>query len=57
MPTCKITKKTLSQILLHAFCLHFLRIHTITFYEDALKVCKHNFSQEMLAESISLPIQ
>ena len=27
MPNCKSTKKTLSHILRHAFCLHFLRIH------------------------------
>ena len=26
MPTCKFTKKTLSPIPLHVFCLHFLRI-------------------------------
>ena len=26
VPSCKLTKKTLSHILLHAFCLHFLRI-------------------------------
>ena len=27
MPTYKFTKKTLSHILLHVFCLHFLRTH------------------------------
>ena len=33
MPTCKLMKKTLSHIVLYAFCLHFLRINTITFSE------------------------
>ena len=35
MPTNKLMKKTLSHILLHAFCLHFLRIHTNTFWKFA----------------------
>ena len=32
MPTCKLTRKTLSHILLHVFCLHFLRIHHNYFF-------------------------
>ena len=51
MPTFKLTKKTLSHII-HAFCLHFLRILTTTFPEEALKVSQHNFFQEVLAETI-----
>ena len=47
MPTFKLMKKTLSRIVLYAFCLHFFRINTITFSEDALKVCEHNFIQEI----------
>ena len=46
MSTCKLTKKTISHIPLHTFCLHFLRKHTITFSEEALKVCEHNFFPE-----------
>ena len=41
MPTCKLTKKTFSHILPHEFCLHFPRIQTITFSEEALKECEH----------------
>ena len=48
MPTCKLTKKTLSHILLHAFCLHFLRIHhdycftiTISFRKNKRNVVIH----------------
>ena len=43
----QVNEKTLSHILPHAFCLHFLRIHTIAFSEEALKVSKHNFFQEV----------
>ena len=32
IPTCKFTKKTLSHILLHVFCLHFLRTHHDYFF-------------------------
>ena len=32
MPTCKLTKKPLSHILLLVFCLHFLRIHHDYFF-------------------------
>ena len=45
MPTWKFTKKTLPHILLHAFCLYFLRTHHDS-SEQALKVCKQNFFQE-----------
>ena len=55
---CKlqINKKNFSHILRHAFCLRFLRIHlfseyiTITSSKEALKVCEHNFFQEILTE-------
>ena len=47
MPTYKLTKKTFSYTFFLAFSLHFLRIHTITFSEEALKVCEHNFFQEI----------
>ena len=57
MPTCKLTNKTLYHILFHEFCLHFLRIHTITFSEEALKVCEQNPFQEIWTESSNLPIQ
>ena len=39
MSTFKLTEKPLSHIFLHAFCLHFLRILTIT---QALKASQHN---------------
>ena len=42
---------------LNVFCLHFLRIHNITFSGEPLKVCEHNFFQEIQAESSNLPVQ
>ena len=48
MPTFKLTKKTLSQIFLHAFCLHFLRILTTNVPKEALKVSQHNFFEEVI---------
>ena len=41
MPTCKLTKKTLSHILLHAFCLHFLRIHDDYFFTITISFRKY----------------
>ena len=32
MPTCKLTRKTYSHILLHVFCLYFLRTHHDYFF-------------------------
>ena len=53
MQTCKLTKKTLSHILLQAFCLHFLRIHydyffkiTISFRKYKRKVVIYLFSDD-----------
>ena len=44
----------------HDFCLHFLRIHQVTSFEETLKVYEHNFFQEIQAESsvtCNLPVQ
>ena len=43
----QINEKNLLHILPHAFCFHFLRIHTIAFSEEALKLCEHNFFHEI----------
>ena len=53
MPTWKLTKKTLSQILLHVFCLHFLRTHAsrLLLPKRLLKVCEQNFFQKKRAKS------
>ena len=57
MPTCNLTKKTLSHILLHAFCLHFLRIHhdyffmiTISFRKYKRKVVIYLFNAIHLSQ-------
>ena len=47
MPTFKLTKKPLSHIFLLAFYLHFLRILTTAFPEEALKNSQHNFFHEV----------
>ena len=39
MPTCKLTKKTLSEILLHVSCLPFLRTHHDYFFRGGFKKC------------------
>ena len=36
MPTYKVTKKTLSHILLHVFRFHFLRMHRDSFFQRSL---------------------
>ena len=41
MPTCKLTKKTLSHLLLHAFCIHFLRIHHGYFFTSTISFRKY----------------
>ena len=53
MPTGKLTKKTLSHILLHTFCLHFLRINhdyfftiTISFRKYKRKVVIYLFNDD-----------
>ena len=53
MPTCKLTKKTLSHLLLHTFCIHFLRIHhgyfftiTISFRKYKRKVVIYLFNDD-----------
>ena len=43
MPTCKLTKKTLSHILRHAFCLHFLRIHHDYFFQRGFESVRAQF--------------
>ena len=43
----QVNEKTLSHIFIDAFCLHFLRILTTTFPEEALKGSQHNFFQEV----------
>ena len=34
-------------LLLHILCLHYLRIHYVTSSKESLKVCEHNFFQEI----------
>ena len=53
MQTCKLTKKTLSHLLLHAFCIHFLRMHhdylftiTISFRKYKRKVVTYLFNND-----------
>ena len=53
MPTGKLTKKTLSHILLHTFCLNFLRINhdyfftiTISFRKYKRKVVIYLFNDD-----------
>ena len=43
MPTCKLTRKTLSHILLHVFCLHFLRIHHDYFFQRVFESVRAQF--------------
>ena len=43
MPSCKLTKKTLSNILLHAFCVHFLRIHHIYLFRRGFESLRAQF--------------
>ena len=43
MPTCKLTKKVLSHILLHIFCLHFLRIHHDYFFQRVFESVRVQF--------------
>ena len=43
MPTCKLTKKALSHILLHIFCLHFLRIHHDYFFQRVFESVRAQF--------------
>ena len=44
IPNCKFTKKTLSHILLHVSCLHFLRTHQNDIYWKRLWKCASSFS-------------
>ena len=43
MSTCKLTKKALSHILLHIFCLHFLRIHHGCFFQRVFESVRAQF--------------
>ena len=43
MPTCKLTEKALSHILLHVFCLHFLRIHHDYFFQRFFEGVRAHF--------------
>ena len=42
MQTCKFTKKTLSHILLHVLCLHFLRTRHDYFFQRGFEGCDQN---------------
>ena len=46
----QVCKKTPQHILLHVFCLHFLRAHCNS-SEEALKVYEQNTFQEIYAKS------
>ena len=50
MPAWKFMKKTLSHILFHVYCFHFVisSFITITSSEKALKMCEHNFFQRKI---------
>ena len=51
----QVNEKNSLHILLHVFCLHFLRAH-----HEPLQVCEHNFFQEMQAGNsvtCNLPVQ
>ena len=41
MSTCNLTEKTLSYIVLQAFCLHFLRIHDDYFFTITISFRKY----------------
>ena len=56
MPNCKLTKKAHSHILFMYFALIFSEYITITSFEKALKMCKHNFSQEIKRKVVLLVI-
>ena len=43
MPACKSTKKTLSHILFHVFCLHFLRMHHDYFFRRGFESVRAQF--------------
>ena len=43
MPTCKLTTKALSLILLDILCLHFLRIHHDCFFQRVFKSVQAQF--------------
>ena len=43
VPTCKLTKKTISHIFLHAFCVHFLRIHQNYFFRRGFESLRAQF--------------
>ena len=49
MPTCKLTRKTLSHIPLHVFCLHFLRMH----YDYLFRGAFESIEAKLLSENIS----
>ena len=51
MPPASLQKN--SHILLHVFCLHFIKTHHAS-SEEALKVCEQNFFQKILVKSINL---
>ena len=54
IPTFKLTKKTCSHIFLHAFCLHFLRIHTTRFWKWASTISFKKYKRKVVLLAIYL---
>ena len=55
----QVNDKNSSQILLHVFCLHFLRTHH-GYFEEPFKVCEQNFFQKIRAKgsvTCNLPVE
>ena len=59
VPTCKLTKKTLSHILLHTFCFHFLRIHQNYFFRRGFESFRAQFLSGNVSgkQCFNLPVQ
>ena len=50
MPTYKFIKKSLSHILLHVFCLHFLRKHHDYLFRRSFEIVQALFLSENINE-------
>ena len=55
MPTCKLMKKSLL-LILHVFCLHFLRIHYEGFFQRGFKSVRAQFLSILLVIYCSITI-
>ena len=60
MPFCKFTKKTLSRILFHVFCLHFLKMHHDYFFRSGFESVQAQFpsaESSITCKKVVLPVQ